>query len=116
MSKVQELNFELMKLASFNEFDGEAVVKSLTEHSDLWSGAVMGRFGYSELIQLRDIPNNSWNVDTLMILSSGEDDQKLEELAKTWGADEVDWLSVEQTEQQLGSYPAKHKVLRIWWD
>ena len=41
---------------------------------------------------------------------------KLEELAKTWGADEVDWLSVEQTEQQLGSYPAKHMVLRIWWD
>lgn len=116
MNKVQELNLELMELASFNSFDGKAVVKSLKENQDLWAGAVMGRFGYAELIQLRDIDSGYWSIDTLMILSSGKDDDKLELLAKSWSADEVDWLSEEEAADKLGSWPTKKRVLRVWWD
>lgn len=116
MSKVQDLNFELMELASFNSFDGKAVVADLKKHQELWHGAVMGRFVYSQLIALRDISGGDWNVDTLMILSSGKNDGELELLAKSWEADEVDWLSDEEADRLLGSSPSWSKVLRVWWD
>lgn len=47
MNTIQDLNFELMKRATFNHFNGEEVVKSLEEHKDLWRGAVMTRGSYA---------------------------------------------------------------------
>ena len=63
INHVQALQFELMKAASFNSFDGEAIVKSLLAHRELWTAAVMTRF--RDIIYLRDMPDNLWNVDTL---------------------------------------------------
>lgn len=64
METIQDLHFELMRRASFNDFDGESVVNTLKEHRDLWKGAIMDR---DNLIPLRDIPSNYWNVDTLYL-------------------------------------------------
>jgi hypothetical protein len=124
MNKIQELQLELMKLASFNSFDGNEVVKDLLKHQDLWKGCIIDRAGYSraayqgciDLIKLRDIEDGIWNVDTIYILTSGVDDKKLEKLAKKWNADEIDFLSDEDAGRSLGEGPTNHKVLRIWWD
>ena len=113
----QELQFELMKIASFNEFDGNQVVKNLQAHPELWKGAVMDGTN----VKLRDISDNYWNVDTLLITSKPGKEDELEALAKTWGADEVDWMSATESAQELGSWNPETRtnqkqILRIWWD
>ncbi len=116
-NKIQELQFELMKLASFNEFDGDMVVESLKSHEELWRGVIMDRAGFNspdakdyseaiDLIKLRDIEDEYWNIDTIYIKPVEGKEKELEELAKSWGADEVDWI--EKTDAG--------KVLRVWFD
>lgn len=123
LNEVQKLNFELMKKASFNSFDGERVVKDLEEHQDLWVGAVMDRPSYCfhktdepnsekiDLIKLRDISDGYWNIDTLYIVPQVGQEDQLEMLAKTWDADEVDWMD----NPDLGT-SRPPRVLRVWWD
>lgn len=126
----QELQFELMKLASFNEFNGEQVVADLKAHPELWKGALMDRAGFSRtgekyeaiinLIKLRDLPDY-WNVDTLFITPVKGKEDELETLAKNWGADEVDYLGGEECANKLGSWSQETRtnqkqILRIWWD
>lgn len=130
---IQELQFELMERASFNGFDGEKVVASLQNHSNLWRGVVMDRAYYGEanehgwvsggvnLIKLRDIKDNYWNVDTLFILPTQGKETELELLAQEWGADEVDWVGGEEACRMLGSYSPEGRsnskaILRVWWD
>lgn len=119
MNDIQALQFELMRKASFNEFDGNHVVDSLLAHQDLWTGVVMdradywykdGRNGHSEpvdLIKLRDIHEGYWNVDTVYILAAEGKEDALELLVrKEWGADEIDWMQ----NTHIGKY------LRVWFD
>lgn len=123
---VQKVVFDLMKLSSFNNFDGESVVKLLEENEKLWTGAIWGRFdGYAELIPLRDIGENIYNADTLYILATKAGDAELELLvSKNFDADEVDYLSNSEASSKLGSYGSeardnpdgKSRVLRVWWD
>ena len=122
---VQDLQFELMERSSFNEFDGEQVVKDLKENDELWSGVIIDRAGYSsryhentepiDLIKLRDIGDDVWNADTVYILTTGENDDRLELIASKWEADEVDWIEGEPAGAMLGSNVG-HRVLRVWWD
>lgn len=122
INRVQELNFELMKEATFNSYDGEKVVKDLKEHEDLWEGVVMDRSGYVKpnqpdysdvinLIKLRDISQGYWNIDTLYIIPNPGKEDKLEMLAKTWEADEVSWM--ENPDLGTSNPP---QVLKVWWD
>jgi hypothetical protein len=118
---IQALQFELMRKASFNGFDGDVVVDSLITHSDLWTGVVMDRADYYysaggerkeghnepvDLIKLRDIGAGYWNVDTVYILPADGREDDLLALAKTWGADEIDWYR----NTHVGRY------LRVWFD
>jgi hypothetical protein len=113
INKIQQLQFELIKNASFNSFDGEQVVNDLINHRDLWHGVIMGR---DDLIHLRDIEAGLWRVDTLHILSTGKDDNKLKSLAKEWNADTYDFESDEKASRLLGTSKPKGRVLSIWWD
>jgi hypothetical protein len=115
INEVQKLQFELMKRASFNEFDGARVVADLIAHRDLWEGVVMTRIRHHDLICLRDISENVWHVDTVFILAKEGKARELERLAKTWEADEVSWLSEKEASDLLGMYPCIGGVLRIWW-
>lgn len=130
MKTPQELQFELMKLASFNEFDGNQVVRDLKANPDLWRGAIMDRASYPrtgekfemciDLIKLRDVADG-WNVDTLFITPAKGKEDELEKLAKTWKADEVDWYGGEQVANWIGSWSPETRtnpkqLLRIWWD
>jgi hypothetical protein len=130
-ASIQALNLELIRRASFNEFDGPRVADSLERHADLWLGAWMTRFGVHReehpnwypamsLIALRDLPRDHWNVDTLVILV--EDVEKARELAaiaeaENWDADDV---HVEEHEEEismaLGISPANCWLLSLWWD
>lgn len=129
ISEIQELEFELIKKTNYNNFDGEYAVKVLMQHKKLWKGVVMDReifisgdkvdskYGKltSDLIKLRDIDSDFWNVDTLFILSSEEDDEKLLLMANKLHPDELEWLDQKDASDRLGAFPAG-RVLKLWWD
>lgn len=124
INHVQELNLQLMEAASFNNFDGKKVVQDLRENKELWRGAVMGREGYAkaayastiDLISLRDIEDDCWNVSTIFILVDNDKAEAMVELAKTWSADEVDILDEKEAQSALGCGNSGRSVIRIWWD
>lgn len=130
-ASVQDIQLELIRRASFNEFDGPKVAESLLRHRDKWKAAWMTRIGLPHddhrdwypamsLIPLRDLAGNHWNVDTLVILTADiERARELAEVAKSedWQADDV---HVEEHEEEissaLGCYPARSWILSLWWD
>ena len=70
-----------------------------------------------DLIKLRDLDKNIWNVDTLDVLSSGADDNALRRLASGWHADSVDWISGSEADKLLGQWGAgRQRILEVWWD
>lgn len=122
ITKAQNIQFQLMKNASFNEFNGDNVVALLKDNKDLWDSVVMQRTGCYEdkltmdLIHLRDMETGFTNVDTVFIKATKGQEQKLYNLAKTsFKADEVDWLPSDEVSRRMGG-PADSKVLRVWWD
>lgn len=142
VEEIQRLNLRLMELASFNEFDGPKVVKSLLDHKDLWQACLMDREAMCtgavehaiipvtiSLIKLRDMGHAqkkrlgtiTWNVDTLFILprSKKKTQEKLFKLAKEWKPDEIGWILNPRAGQLLGGARigiGPTKILRVWWD
>ena len=121
----QDIQFELLRMSTFNDFDGNLVADSLEANKDLWKGFIMDRADYYyahaqsdpeaaerhqepvDLIRLRDIGEGYWNVDTLYLLAAEGKEDKLELLARReWHADEIDWMN----NTHVGKY------LRVWWD
>ena len=124
LSKPQEIQVELMRISTFNDFDGDFVADSLLEHRDLWLGFILDREAYSaewqrrkiveegisgrlpvcpiDTIRLRDIAAGYWNVDALFVLPAPGREDELLALAQTWRADEVDWC--DPTDASFVSY------------
>lgn len=115
---VQELNLKLMAFASFNELDGARVADDLRKHSDLWDAAVMGDISGERLQALAELPypEEFWNVDTLYLLAHAGKERELEELAHSWSADVVRWMTDADAGRALGEVPTPRKVLCISWD
>lgn len=119
-NKTQLAIFELVRAASFNGFDGERVVSSLTDHPDYWESAYMTDGYHNGGLTLRDMRHNVWHVDTLYLLAREGQEQNLYNLAQTWDADEIDWLA--DPGSFLGSWNERTRkagaqiVLRVWWD
>lgn len=119
INNIQQLLIGLMREASFNSFDGDFVADSLIEHRDLWRGFLID---HDDLIKLRDLPDECWNVDTLWILPALGKEDAIEQLARDqWHADEVDWIGGEEACGLLGSYSSTTRknpraILRCWWD
>ncbi|MFC9440478.1 hypothetical protein [Nocardia sp. NPDC057030] len=130
-ASVQQIQLELVRRRRFNDFDGELVVASLERHRELWVAVCMDRLGVASvehpdwfaplsLIKLRDLPDDTWNVDTLFVLTESLD--KARELAQV--AEKERWLATEVTVQEnpeemgnaLGSWPYTEGVLTAWWD
>jgi len=119
INPVQKLQLELMRLASFNYFDGGKVVDDIVCNKGLWRGVVMDGEPENKrinLIKLRDIEDGLWNVDTVFILPEEGRERELEELARTWGADEVGWITRKEAQDRLRSWGREYRILRIWWD
>lgn len=110
----QAIQLYLIENYDFNEMPGKKVVSDLLKNRNIWHGVVFTRLEYGELIYLRDIGNH-YNVDTLYITVKAGMEAELFNLASTWDADEVDWLSEKESSDMLGMSPA-NRILRVWWD
>lgn len=131
INECQNVQLRRIRLGSFNEFDGEYVADQLSEHRDLWDSFVFGRFKYGDLIELRDLPSNCLNADTIMLLTTLDRWQKLEpHVLKNWAVDEVGWTDSEGNphenapfldEKELfqafgGGLEDDQIIVRLWWD
>src|SRR5437588_10796452 len=73
---VQEIQLELIRRTCFNEMNGRRVFRALQDNRELWTAALLDRAGgwsMPDLIKLRDLPENTWNVDTLYVLTPDAD-------------------------------------------
>ncbi|MEZ0229944.1 MAG: hypothetical protein ACAI25_15075 [Planctomycetota bacterium] len=118
---IQDLHLELIRRSSFNFLDGPRVVRDLEAHRDLWLAVLIDRDGMpwgSDMIKLRDIPENVWNVDKLFVLARDERAaRRLTEFAERWRADEVDVQGEEATERALGrGRVSPERLVTFWWD
>lgn len=105
----QMLVFDLIKRASFNGFDGEKAVSYLVKNKDKWIG-VMPEVEY---YALRDIDDDSFNIDTLLVRCLDEDTARLfmPLLKINLSPDEIN------VEEFKGDYGVKTKnIIRLWWD
>lgn len=133
INEAQEIQFRRIEMGSFNNFDGEEIVKSLKENKDLWTSFVFGRFKYWGLIELRDLSSGYINADTIMMLAPLENVSKIEALAKKWHANEFGYNYMEGNKMSskgisacrddrelfhsLGSLLGEDTALiRLWWD
>jgi hypothetical protein len=132
INRAQQLQLDLLRLASANALDGDQVANDLEAHLDLWEAAVIKR---DDLISLRDLHRGVWNADTLYVVAAEGREDELLELAQTWGADNVGYLDPEVqlvmgigpdyngvTQLPGGGWLAMGKgnpdphVLKCWWD
>lgn len=113
ITKVQKIQFELMKLASFNNFDGKDVVSDLIKNRDLWKSCVMDR---NDLLKLRDIPDNVWNVDVLYILTEQKNLEALIEISEYWFPNKLNVIEKKEANELLRMGGGTDVILSIWWD
>lgn len=140
INEVQRLNLRLIERASFNNMNGFQIVKDLISHMDLWESCLIDRESKTlvtsgnkrnlelnlNLIKLRDIESNYWNVDTLFILQKWQKNNKykkatLRKLIKTWKPDDIELIGSDETNQLLGGIGPTGKgiyycLYKIWWD
>lgn len=115
---LQQIQLELIRRASFNQFDGDRVAADLLRYRHLWRGALME--STASLVALRDMVEYAyrpWNVDTLYILAADRlSAVKLCELAETWNADTAEICSPSAANDLLGTTGEDWWLVRTWWD
>jgi hypothetical protein len=116
INKAQEIQYERMKLASFNNFDGDFIGKSLRENKHIWKAFVFGRWQYFDLIELRDMHYGSINADTLYILADKAKLPDLLILIGKWSADEVNYYTEDKEFRLGGGFDKNTVLIRVWWD
>jgi hypothetical protein len=70
-------------------------------------------------MNLRDIEENFWNVNSLFILTDKKNEEELEKLAKTWDYNFIQWMSNADTSWCLAEswlVDPPYSVLLVWWD
>lgn len=124
ISEAQSLFLRMLELTTFNTLDGLRVARDLRENEEAWRSFMFTRVGPLALIGLRELASGHLGYDTLFILAAPSRQGRLEELAGTWSADEVDWIGAEEARRFLGSRHAvadfakdpEKVVMRVWWD
>jgi hypothetical protein len=103
----QELQLELIRVTSANEFDGARVAADLRAHRELWQAAALGPedIGATLVYLAMDVIAAA----SVYILASGSDDDALMRLAEGWSASSLTW-----EEGVVGTETGR--VLRVWWD
>ncbi len=123
---VQDLHLELLRRVKRNLLDGERVANDLLAHRDLWHAVLLDTLGldgdgvgFAQLIKLRDMKGNFYNVDTLYVLAVSEAAaQKIAEYEEAWRADATEILDLEKTEKALGAHGFDDhlRIVEMWWD
>jgi hypothetical protein len=128
-ASVQDIQLELLRRSRWNDLDGPRVYASLMSHRALWLAAMLDRPGtiaqagsgyltMSDLIKLRDLPDDCWNVDTLYILTATTAEaHRLARIAEEeeWGGEVFVHQSRENISRALGT-STEYGLLSIWWD
>lgn len=86
--ELQDMQFRMMELSSFNQFDGGKVARSLRENYGLWKRFIFMDC-YNSHVSLRDMEKGKWNADTLLIVVREKFAENMMAVAKSWKADEV---------------------------
>jgi hypothetical protein len=128
-ASVQDIQLELLRRTRFNALDGERVYASLLRHRHLWCAALLDRPGvpnYAQpslllmagLIQLRDLPDNLWNADTLFLLTpTCREAEQLAQLAEEdWGGEVHVYKDQAETDRALGMGRREYGLLSVWLD
>lgn len=127
INDVQRLQLELLRRVHHNLFDGAKVVDDLLAWRDHWYGVIADRCAAStgnlyepvvDLIRLRDIPRNYWNVDCVFIWTNEANAERLRRMIEErWQADMVELLAHDEAVRGLGWMRGKGDcVLYVWWD
>jgi hypothetical protein len=128
ISDMQRTQLELLRSVRYNELDGEKVVNDLLAWRDMWYGVIADRFALARprdaayqvinLIKLRDLPRNYWNVDTVFIWTTDAHvDTLIERIKKRWRADDVGVFDRDEAEESLGYGPLRDdRLIYVWWD
>jgi hypothetical protein len=129
-ASVQDIQLELLRRTSFNDLDGEKVHASLLKHRHLWLALLLDRPGvpdYAEpdhlllagLIKLRDLPKNTWNADTLFILTQthllAREVARVAEEAD-WGGEIRSYEDQKEIDRALGTGRRGYGLVSAWWD
>jgi len=107
--ELQEMQFRMMELSSFNLFDGEKVVKSLRANYGIWKRFIFVDC-YNSHVSLRDMEKGKWNADTLLIVVREKFAENMMAVAKFWKANE---LSCHKKHLAVGK---GEFLIRVWWD
>ncbi len=104
-----------------NALDGERVVRDLLENRDLWEAVLLYRLcgcgRGPDLIPLRDLPYNDWNVDTLYVLAKDRRGaERMASWADAWGSEQAQLLVDQEAERALGAPAEGRCILVYWWD
>lgn len=127
---MQDIQLELIRRTTFNDFDGEEVCELLARHRGLWRAALLDRVGvpnYAEptrlltggLIKLRDLKDNVWNADTLFVLTKSI--AAARELAAAFEAAEMGAMpevhdDMAENDNAMGTGRQTYGILTVWWD
>ena len=127
---VQDIQLELIRRTAFNAFDGERVCESLLRHRGLWEAVLLDQPGLPNylrpgsllmngLIKLRDLLHNTWNADTLFVLTRTADAaRELARIAKVdrWGGEVRIHDDQSELNNALGVSSPEYGLLSVWWD
>jgi hypothetical protein len=126
-ASVQEIQLELIRRRNFNAFNGERVAATLLKHRELWEAVMMDRLAISNpgllptlgMLKLRDLPHGDWNVDTLYILTSNQQNaEKLAEIfcTRSWGGMIDIHTDPGDVDSAIGGCEPGQAIVAIWWD
>ena len=117
-ASVQEIQLELIRRKQFNFFDGRKIAASLRRHRALWRAVLMDRSG-TDLIKLRDLPDNCWNVDELFIMTDTYSQAyELQRIAEDeqWQADTTQLIQSESARSSALGTSQPGFIVSFWWD
>ncbi len=116
ISKVQQIQLDIIAKTNFNLFDGKRIAEWLKENHKMWRAVLLPL----DFISLRDMDDGRWHADTLYIYPEDGWQFKLEEVVKEqFNADEVSWIGGSSAVDMLGTTEVENKpyvILEAWWD
>ncbi len=118
LTRVQEIQLELIELVEHNECDGKLIANLLRDNRHLWRAAFMPS---RRLDPLRDMEHGRWSADTLYMAPREGQEDALENLANQLEADEVNWIEGRESLNLLGYWRQGIEentklILSVWWD
>lgn len=116
MDANQAMFLSMIKVSAFPEMDIERITSDLANNEKLWLICTVEKKGVWKKdgscfasLSLSDFAAARGKEDALTICSTNLDNDKLFEIAKGWGADNVEW------QKKRTNSDTEPRVLELWW-